>query len=305
MSSPTKRVRQRGFTLIELLVVISIIAILMSLLLPAVQKARDSARLTQCRNKLKQWGLAMHNYHEAHNSLPFGGTDTPEHTFVPMMWPFIEQRALFVNYNFDLPYTDTQNQPSIRAQLPIYLCPSDVGARTWTASAPQRARGNYVVNWGPYEIPIAGTNGPDAPFGYEDQLGSDQTRPRAAKFRDFLDGQSTTMLMSEVIRARKADHLDIRGDIMSGQDGAYQFSTLLHPNDAQADNTICVNNGDQDMPCNNVSTSIYAGARSRHIGGGVTVVMGDGGVRFVSENINLDTWRIISTMDDRQTAGNF
>ncbi|MBM80043.1 MAG: hypothetical protein CMJ78_05550 [Planctomycetaceae bacterium] len=164
------------------------------------------------------------------------------------------------------------------------------------------------MNWGPNAIPLAGgsasSNG-DAPFGYQDPAGVDRAQPRASKFRDFLDGQSSTILMSETIRARKAFHLDNRGDILNDDDGAYQFSTVLHPNSAIPDQMVCVNVSDPAMPCTNSVTNILAAARSRHIGGGVVVGMGDGAVRFISENIDLDTWRAISTMDGREDPGQY
>src|SRR4051794_36652575 len=94
MSRPARR----GFTLIELLVVIAIIAILIALLVPAIQKVREAASRTSCENNLKQWGIAMQNHHDAWKALPIPATNSPRHTWVVHLWPYIERGDLLAAY---------------------------------------------------------------------------------------------------------------------------------------------------------------------------------------------------------------
>ena len=122
---------RRGFTLIELLVVIAIITILIALLLPAVQNAREAARRSQCRNTLKQIGLALHNYEGSHRVFPMGvlgSSSTPSaanqlHTWMTLQLPYLDQAPLQKQYNFNVAYNHANNTTVVKTTLPAYLCP--------------------------------------------------------------------------------------------------------------------------------------------------------------------------------------
>src|SRR5258708_2555504 len=134
MTVTLKKGSRRGFTLIELLVVIAVIGVLVGLLLPAVQQAREAARRMSCRNNLKQIGLALHNYHGSHNVFPPGyvsnfdasGTDTgPGWGWAAMILPQMEQRPLFDAVNFNTPIEAPSNQTNRLGVVGGFLCPSD------------------------------------------------------------------------------------------------------------------------------------------------------------------------------------
>jgi prepilin-type N-terminal cleavage/methylation domain-containing protein/prepilin-type processing-associated H-X9-DG protein len=118
---------RRGFTLIELLVVIAIIAILIALLLPAVQQAREAARRTQCRNNLKQLGLALHNYHDAYNTFPYvsGFTANLGYSWLPGALPYLDQAPLYNQFNFSTAVSCATMQVAISTPLPFLGCPSE------------------------------------------------------------------------------------------------------------------------------------------------------------------------------------
>src|SRR3954463_10324655 len=104
-STPRRRKLRLGFTLVELLVVIAIIGVLVALLLPAVQSARESSRRMQCTNNVKQWVLAMHTYADTNGTLPYGPREAPStnrHSWVPLLWPYIEQQNLYTQYSFNV-----------------------------------------------------------------------------------------------------------------------------------------------------------------------------------------------------------
>ena len=188
--------RARGFTLIELLVVIAIIAVLIALLLPAVQQARESARRTQCKNNLKQFGLALHNYHDVHGTLP-GGVVAQAHEIgvglsswvgwsgVSMLLPFVDQAPLYSSLDFNT-YWDTVgvNQTLTRKDVPGFTCPSDpMGGKKPQAQA---AAISYCLSAGP----AADWDVRPVPPGAFSLWSS-------VRMRDFVDGSSNTIIMSE------------------------------------------------------------------------------------------------------------
>jgi prepilin-type N-terminal cleavage/methylation domain-containing protein len=167
--------RRTAFTLVELLVVIAIIGVLVALLLPAVQSAREASRRMKCTNNLKQWSLAMHNFHDTYGKLPYAKKNNPRTVWVVNLWPYVEQQALYSQYNFNIGYFEPPNcvantfEGLVAQRVSIYICPSDrnvspfhQGDQFW------RAKGSYVVNWGPYMEPFpTGQTLPQAlaPFG--------------------------------------------------------------------------------------------------------------------------------------------
>ena len=147
---------RRAFTLIELLVVIAIIGVLIALLLPAVQAAREAARRMSCTNNLKQIGIAMHNYHDAHGRLPIGYTFTPGYTrggfgWGAMILPGVEQGPLFDAANFSLPLWHDANTTLATTTIGFYLCPSDDTSHDGFLERDgfRYALGSYVASFGP------------------------------------------------------------------------------------------------------------------------------------------------------------
>ena len=211
-TSNNQRVRQRvkGFTLIELLVVIAIIAILVALLLPAVQAAREAARRSDCKNKLKQLGLALHNYHGAHGVLPgneVGCVDRRPHgnptatrpyaydcwegwSGLAMCLPFMDQESLYNNLNFGrywydgAPTDQTRNEFWVRTEVPAFYCPSDPSARKWNASA---APTSYMLSVGPTSIWFVGNRRGPGPFW----------RQSSTRISDIKDGTAHTIMAAE------------------------------------------------------------------------------------------------------------
>src|SRR5437879_939728 len=142
--------KRRGFTLIELLVVIAIVAILIALLLPAVQKVREAAARTQCQNNLKQFGLALHSHHDAKNGMP-PGKDSNGFSGFAYLLPYVEQDNLYRQINFTVKENNAANNAPRGTVVKIFLCPSDP-----VAAAPAGGAGqNYRLNQG-YNILYSG-----------------------------------------------------------------------------------------------------------------------------------------------------
>jgi prepilin-type N-terminal cleavage/methylation domain-containing protein/prepilin-type processing-associated H-X9-DG protein len=302
-SSRAMRSFRVGFTLIELLVVIAIIAILIGLLLPAVQKVREAAARIKCQNNLKQWALAVHTYNDAYGVLPLGHTGSPRHTWVPHLWPFIEQgdtANLYGNVltqQFYLPNATVYNtmNGACGVQVKQYYCPSDFGSNLDDPSQTyDRCRGNYVVNWGPNAVDAAPIL--FAPFG---DLGGNTSNPQVTPIVTITDGTSCTLLMSECMMALSHDDDDWRGDIQNDQ-GEFCFSTLITPNSTSPD--VIDSGWFQPNPQLGPATAgspQYYGARSRHVNG-VNVSLCDGSVRFIQNSVSLKTWQAISTINGNE-----
>ncbi len=299
-----------GFTLVELLVVIAIIGLLVALLLPAVQAAREASRRSHCLNNLRQLALAMQHYHDAKLMLPLGSRDAPRQTWTMHIWPYMEQGNLASRNNlkgnfYEPPGTIVNTLDGLTGQyVPIYNCPSDFGVDQ-TAATYARRRGNYVVNWGNMKygqnealpVPASAPQPTPGPFSH---IRGSRLEPRKTRFADITDGTSNTLLMSEVLKAWSPEDNDWRGDIHN-DDGVCRFHTLVTPNTSVADIIASgwfVPTGDPLMPAAaGASVAQVAAARSRHPGG-VHAAMVDGSARFVTDNVGQSAWRAMGSMSN-------
>jgi len=306
--------RRRGFTLVELLVVIAIIGILIALLLPAVQAAREAARRSQCSNNLKQLGLAMHHYHDTYRALPIGAFGCCWGTWKVAVLPYIEQQALADVYSEGPKGDDSvANRYGHSVNLPVttaegisaFYCPSDIP----NSPIGDIQSHSYAINFGNtnYNQSNLRIGSPGdltyvdfacAPFSRLNCAGSPDfcmglDTKVSRKFRYILDGLSNTMMVGEVIMGQRRD---LRG--FSWWSDACQFSAYLGPNSPEGDRIYSSSYCDPASPNPPCVVSDQLGtmfaSRSRHPGG-VQVTMCDGSASFYSETIDLRVWRALST----------
>jgi prepilin-type N-terminal cleavage/methylation domain-containing protein len=314
---------RRGFTLIELLVVIAIIAILIALLLPAVQQAREAARRTQCRNHLKQFGLAMHNYLDAHRRLPLclNATNKPLSVHAYLL-PFLDQAPLYGLVDFNTSWNSVTNAVVRGTTVPTFLCPSQPGVQMpggWAGTTYRCSQGSIHLYAQPSTTP-GGTNyGMPAPNGVF-------VPGLSLSIADIVDGTSHTAAFSEHPFAdfdnTKSHPFDTfrPGTYPATPDEAVQMCRSMDPNDlalqgvsnvgapwlqsyhstTQYFHTSPPNDRSCMFPPSRVSTT----AASFHEGG-VFVTLCDGAVRFVSENIDLRLWRALGSRDGGEVVGEF
>ncbi|MDB5387093.1 MAG: hypothetical protein JWM11_2739 [Planctomycetaceae bacterium] len=309
----------RGFTLIELLVVIAIIAVLIALLLPAVQQAREAARRSQCTNNLKQFGLALHNYHDTTQAFPFAsgqsGGGTP-HVWNEFILPYIDQAPLFNSINFNVSNSDNStpmiaggktNFTLLTQPMKFQQCPSNPFSNSVT-----QVDGNGFDQFGQNQVecyaPCSGSQssdgvGPDCiTVGSPAWCGApgsswDNASPGAnpgifggrnvfsCRMRDVVDGMSNTMMVGE----RRGESMHHGATFTQNFQGAYTGQKLNSPSAQWATPNAYRNN---------------MGFSSRHTGGAF-VLFGDGRVKFLSDNINYQTYCYLGDKGDNQVVGDY
>ena len=310
------RVHQRGFTLVELLVVIAIIGILVSLLLPAVQSAREAGRRAQCSNNLKQIGLGLHNYEGTFKTLPYGNNygagSTPRAapSWSALVLPQIEQTGLYESFKFNLAMDDAQNRVPVTTRVVAYTCPSDgaategvLGTRCSCCSLgnPQRSMALwYPGSLGPVHRDTCQlcsnlTAGPTNFCCQGNNYGNNNTGPgmfaryyKGIRFSLVTDGLSNTIMCGETLPDQYV-HVAAFSNNMSLVSTNIPINTMATPSQIPKD-------GMSDATLHSVNPHpIMGGLKSRH-SGGAQVAMGDGSVRLLSQNID---YRILCGLGTR------
>ncbi|HWL08675.1 MAG TPA: DUF1559 domain-containing protein [Planctomicrobium sp.] len=343
MSRFRPRSHRAGFTLIELLVVIAIIAILVALLLPAVQQARESARRTQCKNNLKQLGLACHNYVDTYKILPSGAYhDTlvtgstlayaHRHTWIESLFPFIDQANLYVKLDFA---KRTNESPNLALLRDLYIanltCPSDpdaglfIGARYSTnwcgpcTTTSERSLGeSYAISGGPLNnntCPI-----PQSAPNFNCIGTSGQTGGLGSNGGSFQNG-APGMFASGSVGTRFRDCTDgISNTFLIGEQLPVYNSLMLYfnshltaattnvpPNQHLSDTSRCkplFTAGSDNNASGYRGFEACAGFKSHHAGG-VQILFADGSVHFISQNIDYRTYQFLGNKADGNAIGSY
>ncbi|MEW4455528.1 DUF1559 domain-containing protein [Bremerella sp. JC817] len=303
--------RPRGFTLVELLVVIAIIGVLIALLLPAVQQAREAARRMSCSNQLKQVGIALHNYHDTFLTLPPGLVTSNQVCWLTQILPQIEQSALYDRIGavgaFDEPWEDvpemvsTGNPPLAKTVLQGYICPSDssrgngLNMRLGGTGGNNFGKSNYIGIYSAYynaSDPVAtnGAGGTDRDATFYDNS--------STQFSDITDGLSNTIIVAE--RAERPSN-GPTGSLWIGYHNDYggaisgsiaQFQVRLRMERSSNDTDYVINGNTTYNPSSNHP-------------GGAQFLRGDASVVMLKETIPLRVQAALGTIDGGEVIGEY
>jgi prepilin-type N-terminal cleavage/methylation domain-containing protein len=336
-SSPKNR--STGFTLVELLVVIAIIGVLVALLLPAVQAAREAARRSSCSNKLRQLAIGLHNHHDTHNKLPPGAQgvvypqpNPPGNTttgitgtsWIVFTLPFFEQQPLYDKYRFDLSHFTTENGGTVGSVVvPTLYCPSGPDPKKYVdpnAGVAGNPSTHYYGVMGPggatdnFQLLIGGTtyqyrygsSGANGAWSYHGMLshyqdiGSSISQFRVVRFSDVTDGTTNTLMLGEISLTLPVN--------MPGTTTAQpnQYRSWIRGNTTS---TGANGSGTTKNVRYPINSTFYNGSNNfneisfgSHHPGGAQFALGDASVRFISQTIDLLIYQASASMNQKENA---
>jgi prepilin-type N-terminal cleavage/methylation domain-containing protein/prepilin-type processing-associated H-X9-DG protein len=313
--------RPRAFTLVELLVVIAIVGILVALLLPAVQSAREAARRSHCVSNIRQLVLALHNHYDAKRHLPHGTynyIDTVGYTPPPYSgtqdrrcWlqdtmAYFEESSLYITYDrFMRTGASSLSFPEAGTIIPLLMCPSDSTGpktKTWNPGGAvggyQGFSGNYIASSGERYFNEGG-------YLNSGKLNGLFFAVSKVRFKEVTDGLAKTAMLSELILSPDEGYNDIRGRYYNPSHGGVHFTTLFTPNTPVADHiTWCQNDLVPEAPCLWIGTEMYLTTRSFHPGG-VNLAMADGSIHFISNEIDSKVYGAMGTRAGAEQVESF